>query len=163
MLEAPQPLPLETIVTVLINEIATLPGPVLLVLDDYHAIQTASIHESLNFLLDHAPKGFMVVITTREDPPLSLARRRGRGQITEIRAADLRFTPDETGEFINAVMRLNLPAGELKTLESHTEGWIVGLQMAAIALASMAESQEGQAAREAFVNSFAGYDRYIAD
>ena len=155
MLSAPRPPDLETMIVALINDITKLSAPFVLVLDDYHLIQSDAIHAGLNFLLDHQPQNFHLMLLTREDPPLALARRRARRQLVEIRAADLRFSPDETASFLNSSMGLNLTAGQISTLERHTEGWIVGLQMAALSL-------QGRDP-DAFFDSFAGDNRYIAD
>src|SRR5690606_25965398 len=126
--------PVEVVLTALLNELAALPAPLLLVLDDYHVIAAPAVNQALNFLLEHLPQQLHLVITSREDPPLPLARLRARGQLTEVRAADLRFTAAEAAEFLNAVMGLDLAAGDLAALETRTEGWIAGLQMAALAL-----------------------------
>ncbi len=161
-LESPQPPPLEALVTALTNDIVaasqTAPGafPCILVLDDYHVIKAQAIHESLNFWLDHLPPALHLLLTTRSDPPLALSRRRGRAEMTELRAVDLRFTVEEASAFFNQAMGLDLAAEDIAALERRTEGWIVGLQMAAI-------SMQGTADRHAFVTSFAGDDRYVAD
>lgn len=155
MLASPQPPAFETILVALINDLAGLSVPCLLVLDDYHMIQADEIHAGLNFLLDHQPQKFHLMLLTREDPPLALARRRARRQLTEIRGADLRFTLEETSAFLNSSMRLGLSADQISSLERHTEGWIVGLQMAALSL-------QGRDP-DAFFQSFAGDNRYIAD
>jgi LuxR family maltose regulon positive regulatory protein len=157
-LASPQPPALETLVTALINDIVSLPGPLILVLDDYHHIRSNAIHASLNFLLDHMPPPLHLVITTREDPPLALSLRRGRRESVEIRAADLRFTGAETDEFLNAVAGLGLSAEDVAALENRTEGWVVGLQMAALSL-----RERDPADKHAFVTAFAGDDRYIVD
>ena len=106
----------------------------ILVLDDYHVIEAKPVDEALTFLLEHLPSQLHLVIATREDPPLSLARLRARGQLAELRAADLRFTPAEATTFLNQVMGLNLSAEEIATLESRTEGWVAGLQLAGISM-----------------------------
>ena len=155
LLSAPTPAVLENALATLINELAGLSQPITLVLDDYHLIQSSEIHTSLNFLLDHQPAPFHLIILTREDPPLTQARRRARRQMTEIRAADLRFTFEETAAFLNSAMGLALTADQVATLERRTEGWIVGLQMAALSL----RGRDPQA----FFDSFTGDDRYIAD
>ncbi len=155
MLTAPQPPRIETVISMLINELAALNVSLLLVLDDYHLIHNRATHESLNFLLDHQPQNLHLMLLTREDPPLGLARRRARRQMIEIRASDLRFSPVECASFLNSVMRLNLSAEQVDALERRTEGWIAGLQMAALSL------QQGNP--QAFFQSFAGDDRYIAD
>lgn len=155
-LAAPQAPAVEVILTNLINDLASLENDLVLVLDDYHLILTPAIHHGLAFLLDHPLPQFHVVLTTREDPPLGLARRRARGQVTEIRASDLRFLAAEADEFLNARMGLKLSTDDVATLDTRTEGWIAGLHMAALSL-------QGVADKHAFVRSFSGDDRYIAD
>jgi len=151
-LGSPQPPPLEALTTALINDLVTVggaePRPLVLVLDDYHTVVMPEIHGSIDFFLDHCPPGLHMVITTREDPPLSLPRFRGRRQLTEIRAADLRFTPEETTQLLNTVMELDLAADDVTMLSDRTEGWAVGLQMAVLSLSS---ERHGQAN----VNSYA--------
>jgi len=136
MLHAAQPQrpPVEMVLTDLINELAGGTRALPLVLDDYHVIEAPSIHEALTFLLEHLPLQLHLVIASRTDPPLPLSRLRARGQLTELRAADLRFTPAETAAFLNQVMGLGLAAAEVAALEARTEGWIVGLQLAALSL-----------------------------
>ncbi len=113
-LQSPQPPSIESILTVLLNEITTLPDNFILVLDDYHIIDSKPVTNALTFLLEHLPPQMHLVIATREDPYLPLARLRARGQLTELRAADLRFTPAEAAEFLNQVMGLNLSAGRCR-------------------------------------------------
>jgi len=156
MLQSPQPLPMEAVLTALINEIAVVPNPFTLVLDDYHLIHTLPIHSALAFLLDHLPPQMHLVIAGRADPPLPLARLRGRGQLTELREDDLRFTPDEAAAFLNQVMGLDLSEQDVAALEARTEGWIVGLQLAAL-------SMRGRHDVGQFVESFTGSHRYILD
>jgi LuxR family maltose regulon positive regulatory protein len=156
-----QPPPLEPLLISLLNDITALSlggFPTILVLDDYHVLEMGAIHESLDYLLDHLPPALHLVIASREDPPLTLPLLRGRGQLNEVRAADLRFTPAETAEFLNAAMGLRLSANDLAALENRTEGWAVGLQMAALSL-------RGQTDLEAhdLIAAFAGDDRYVAD
>ena len=134
VLQSPQPPPTESILTALLNEIAAIPDNFILVLDDYHVIDAKPVDQALAFLLEHLPPQMHLVIATREDPHLPLARLRARGQLTELRAADLRFTPAETAEFLNQVMGLNLSAEDIAALETRTEGWIAGLQLAAISM-----------------------------
>ena len=134
VLQAPQPPPIESILTTLLNEITTIPDNFILVLDDYHAIDAKPIDNALTFLLEHLPPQMHLVIATREDPHLPLARLRVRNQLTELRAADLRFTPAEAAEFLNQVMGLNLSAEDIAALETRTEGWIAGLQLAALSM-----------------------------
>jgi LuxR family maltose regulon positive regulatory protein len=148
----------------LLNELATFPdNPSLgsgqgfaLVLDDYHVIENPIIHEALTFLLDHLPLQMHLMITTRADPPLPLSRLRGRGQLSELRAADLRFTPDEATTFLNDVMGLSLTTADIAALEERTEGWIAGLQLAALAMRDRADLSS-------FVSAFSGSNRFIVD
>ncbi len=156
MLQAPQPPPTEVILTALLNEVTSLPDPFLLVLDDYHVIDAHAVDQTLTFLLEHMPPQMRLVIATREDPPLPVARHRARGQLTELRAADLRFTPAEAAEFLNHAMGLNLSAEAIATLEDRTEGWIAGLQLAAL-------SMQGRQDVAGFIRAFAGDHRYIVD
>ncbi len=120
--------------TALLNEITTIPDNFVLVLDDYHVIDATPVDHALTFLLEHLPPQMHLVITTREDPQLPLARLRARGQLTELRAADLRFTPSEAAEFLNQVMGLDLSTEDIAALEDRTEGWIAGLQLAALSM-----------------------------
>ena len=129
MLHSPQPPAIESMLTVLLNEIATVSDRFVLVLDDYHLMDAKPVDEALTFLLEHLPPQMHLVIATREDPNLPLARLRARGQLTELRAADLRFTPAEAAEFLNQVMGLDLSAEDIAALETRTEGWIAGLQI----------------------------------
>ena len=118
VLQSPQPPPIESILTALLNEITTVPDNFVLVLDDYHVIDSKPVDNALTFLLEHLPPQMHLVIATREDPHLPLARLRARGQLTELRAADLRFTPSEAAEFLNQLMGLNLSAEDIAALES---------------------------------------------
>ncbi len=138
LLHAPQTPPLESIVTLLINHLAQAAGRLLLVLDDFHLIQSSAIQDSLTYLLDGLPaEAGCLVIATRTDPfGLPLARLRARGQLLEIRAADLRFTADEAAAFLQQVMGLPLSIDEIARLKERTEGWIAGLQMAALSSCS---------------------------
>ncbi|RPJ39653.1 MAG: hypothetical protein EHM21_15475, partial [Chloroflexi bacterium] len=165
MLEANQPPPFETVLTGLLNDLAGVSPPLILVLDDYHVIDTRAIHEGLNFLLDHLPPQIHLVLTTRADPPLALARRRARTEMVEVRAADLRFTREESLAFLNAILRLDLPAADVEVLLRRTEGWIAGLQMAGLAMQGMAGALvDGAPDRlHEFIASFAGDDQYIGD
>jgi len=155
---ATTPPPIEAILTTLINEIAEGPEALALVLDDYHLVEAQPIHEALAFLLDHLPSQMHLVIATRADPPLPLSRLRGRGLLTELRTADLRFTPDEAAAFLNQVMGLGLSAEDVAALETRTEGWIVGLQMAALWLQGRDSERIAH-----FVSAFTGSHRYILD
>jgi LuxR family maltose regulon positive regulatory protein len=151
-----QPPPLEPLVTALINDVVNVPTPIVFVLDDYHVIETRSVHASLSFMIGCLPPHLHLIITTRADPPLSQARRRGRAELSEIRAADLRFTVEEAAEFLNTCMGLGLSNEDTAALEDRTEGWIVGLQMAAL-------SMQGVDDKHRFVATFAGDDRYVVD
>jgi LuxR family transcriptional regulator, maltose regulon positive regulatory protein len=155
-LQSPQPPPTDVILTTLLNEIVTVPDDFLLVLDDYHLTDARPIDDALTFLLEHMPPRMHVVITTREDPNLPLARLRARRQLTELRATDLRFTPDEAATFLNQVMGLHLSAEDIDTLETRTEGWIAGLQLAAISMQSHQDVR-------GFIQTFAGDNHYIVD
>ena len=128
----------------------------ILVLDDYHQIDAQSVDEILDYLLDHLPRQIQLVLTTREDPRLPLARLRARGQLTELRAADLRFSSAETAEFLNRMMSLNLSAQNIAALETRTEGWIAGLQLAAISL-------QGNPDATHFIQSFTGSHHFVLD
>ncbi len=185
-LQSPQPPPTESVLTALINEITALPGPFALVLDDYHAIEAkpvgaatpvdapaavdapagvdapTSVDGALTYLLEHLPPQMHLVIATREDPDLPLARLRARNQLTELRAADLRFTPAEAAGFLNQVMGLDLSPQEIAALEARTEGWIAGLQLAALALQGTI-STPGQRDAAGFIRSFSGSHHFVLD
>jgi LuxR family maltose regulon positive regulatory protein len=126
MLQSPKLPPAETILTSLLNEVAALPDRILLILDDYHLIEIQPVHDTITYLLEHVPPQLHLVIATREDPLIPLARLRARCQLTELRAADLRFTSSEAAEFLNQVMGLDLSAEDIAALEDRTEGWIAG-------------------------------------
>ncbi len=148
--------PIETVLTTLVNALAEISDEIMLVLDDYHVIERAEIHEGVAFLLDHAPPQLHVVLVTRADPSLPLARLRARGDLVEIRAADLRFTEHEAEAYLNGPMGLQLAAGDVAVLEGRTEGWIAALQLAALSIG-------GRPDPGAFIAEFAGDDRYIVD
>ena len=135
VLQSSLPPSTESILTALLNEIATIPCDFIFVLDDYHVIDAKPVDDALAFLVEHLPPQMHLAIATREDPPLPLARMRARGQSTELRIADLRFNPDEAAAFLNQVMGLNLSAEDIASLETRTEGWIAGLQLAALSMA----------------------------
>jgi LuxR family maltose regulon positive regulatory protein len=156
MLQGPQPPPVRSILTLLLNEVAALSGPIVLVLDDYHLVTARAIHDGVAFLLDHLPRQLHLVIATRADPPLPIARLRARGQLTELRADDLRFTAGEVATFLNGVMGLNLQPEDVAALEARTEGWISGLHLAAL-------SMQGREDAHAFVEAFTGGHHYILD
>jgi LuxR family maltose regulon positive regulatory protein len=161
--DAPTPSAIEPLLTALLNELAALPEPVLLLLDDYHLIEAPAIHQAMTFLLDHLPPRICLVLATRADPPLPLSRLRSRGAVTELRQADLRFTPQEAAAFLNQTMGLGLRAEEVAALETRTEGWIAGLQLASLAMQGTPALQSGGEEVAAFVKAFAGDDRYIVD
>ncbi|MBK9093307.1 MAG: helix-turn-helix transcriptional regulator [Anaerolineae bacterium] len=155
-LESPQPPPTESILTALLNEITTIPDNFILVLDDYHLVEAIPVDQALATLLDHLPPQMHLVIATREDPHLPLARLRARGHSTELRAADLRFTPAEAADFLNQVMGLHLSAEDIAALETRTEGWIAGLQLAAL-------SMRGYQDAASFIKSFTGSHHFVLD
>jgi len=169
-----QPQPIEFVLTVLLNEIAAFPdhpstdstssgqaslrAGFALVLDDYHVIDTPAIHAAITFLLDHLPAQMHLIIASRVDPPLPLARLRAGNLLTELRLEDLRFTSEEAALFLNHVMGLQLAVDDIAALETYTEGWIVGLQLAALCLQGRDEG-----AKRRFVSAFTGSHRYILD
>ncbi|RPI27229.1 MAG: helix-turn-helix transcriptional regulator, partial [Chloroflexota bacterium] len=157
-LQASQVPPLDAVATAVINELTGLSKPFILVLDDYHSIQSDAIHNSIDYLIDHLPAQLHLVIVTREDPPLSLSRRRGRAEVSELRAVELRFTIDEVSQFLNAVAGLGLTYEEIAALDDRTEGWAVGLQMAALSMRPL-----DLAGKHEFIVAFSGNDRYIVD
>jgi LuxR family transcriptional regulator, maltose regulon positive regulatory protein len=156
LLHSPQPPPIDALLPMLLNEIATMPQPAILVLDDYHVLDARPIDQALVFLVERLPPQLHLAIVTREDPLLPLARLRGRGQLTELRAADLRFTPAEAAAFLTEVMGLSLSAEDIAALEERTEGWIAGLQLAAL-------SMQGHRDVPGFIRAFAGDHRYVLD
>ena len=162
MVQSPQPPPIETILIALVNEIVSIQDEFVLVLDDYHMIDAKSVDNTLTFLVEHAPPQMHLVIATREDPHLTLARLRARGQLTELRAADLRFTSSEAAEFLNQIMGLSLSLEDIAALEARTEGWIAGLQLAALALQGTV-SMQGNPDAASFIKSFTGSHRFVLD
>ncbi len=155
-LRSPQPPPIESLLTALINEIAAIPEDFALVLDDYHLMEAEPVHDAVTFLLDHLPSRMHLVIASRTDPPLPLSRLRARGQMTEIRADDLRFTSEEAAAFLEDMMGLNLSAEDVGALEKRTEGWITALQLAAL-------SMQGRDDVSGFIEAFTGSNRYVLD
>jgi LuxR family transcriptional regulator, maltose regulon positive regulatory protein len=155
-LQSPQPPPTDFVLTALINEIAVIPDRIILVLDDYHLIESTLVDDALSFLLEHLPPELHLVIITRYDPNLSLARLRARSHLNEIRASDLRFNISEAAEFLNQVMGLNLSPENVGALENRTEGWIAGLQLAAI-------SMQGHKDAADIIKSFTGSHRLVLD
>ncbi len=158
-LQAPGPVNVEAVLTTLLNEIAEFPDEVILILDDYHVIESMPVDQALTFLLDHLPPQMHLVIAGRIDPSLPLPRLRARGRMTEIRVDDLRFTPGEATAFLQQVLGLALSTQDIKALEIRTEGWIAGLQLAAISMRGLKQNSE----ITNFINSFTGSNRYIQD
>jgi len=148
--------PIETVLTALLNDLAAIAADIVLVLDDYHVIDAREVQDGMAFLLGHLPPRLQVVIASRADPALPLARLRARGELAEIRAADLRFTPDEAAAYFNEMMGLQLAVQDVAALEGRTEGWIAALQLAAL-------SMQGRADIAGFIAGFAGDDRYVVD
>lgn len=155
-LQSPQSPSIESILTSLLNEIAAIPNDLLLVLDDYHAFDSRSIDAALAFLVERLPPCMHLAIATREDPDLPLARLRARDQLTELRVKDLRFTASEAAEFLNRTMGLRLSPEDIAALETRTEGWIAGLQMAALSLQGLQDTA-------GFIQSFTGSHRFVLD
>ncbi|MEV6415439.1 LuxR C-terminal-related transcriptional regulator [Kribbella sp. NPDC051718] len=155
LLQSNQP-PIEAVLSALLNDLGTIEYDVVLVLDDYHVIEAREIHDGMTFLVEHLPPQIRVVIASRADPALPLARMRARGELVEIRSAELRFTADEVAEYLNTVMGLTLTAHDVAVLEGRTEGWIAALQLAAL-------SMQGRDDVSGFIAGFAGDDRYIVD
>lgn len=155
-LQSEQDLPIENVMTILLNDLTNIEQKAILVLDDYHSIDTLEIDKALTFLVDHLPNNMTLVITTREDPQLPLAKYRVRAELTELRASDLRFTKAEMHTFLNQMMGLDLTENSITALENRTEGWIASLQMVAISL-------QRQADKTQFIETFTGSHRYILD
>ena len=156
ILQSPKPPPTKTVLTQLINEITEFSDDIIFVLDDYHIVDSSPVDDALTFLLEHLPPNFHLVITTREDPYIPLSRLRANDQLTEIRATDLRFSFAEAAEFLNQVMGLKLSEEDIAALEVRTEGWIAGLQLAAI-------SMQGRDDAANFIESFTGSHRLVLD
>ncbi len=148
--------PMDAVLATLVNELRGVDRRIVLVLDDYHVIDRAAIHDAVTFLLDHMPENVQLVIASRADPPLPLARMRARGELAEVRAAELRFTADEAADYLNGAMALGLEAADVATLEARTEGWIAALQLAAL-------SVQGREDTGDFIARFAGDDRFVVD
>jgi LuxR family transcriptional regulator, maltose regulon positive regulatory protein len=156
LLAGPSVLSGQGVVTALVNELAAVPDELALVLDDYHVIESRSVHDDMAFLLGHLPPQLHVVITSRSDPPLLLARLRAKGQLAELRADDLRFTREESSDFLRQVWELDLSPDAIGALETRTEGWAVGLQLAALSLRERPDP-------DAFLHAFTGTHRYVLD
>ncbi|MCY0905367.1 LuxR C-terminal-related transcriptional regulator [Arthrobacter sp. H14-L1] len=156
LLGATQPIPVETTLTALINDLTAAAGQTVLVLDDYHAIEAPAVHDAVTFFVDHLPAQLHLLIVSRSDPPLPLARLRTRSELTELRASDLRFNHDEAEDFLNQVMGLSLSVGDISALETRTEGWVAGLQLAALSLRNLDDVS-------AFIDAFTGSNRFVLD
>ncbi len=167
LLDSPQPPPIESILALLLNEITAIPDNFVLVLDDYHMLDSEPIDHALAFLLDHLPPQMHLIITTREDPNLPLPRYRVRNQLTEVRANDLRFTSTEVAEFLNQAMGLPLAADEIMALETRTEGWVAGLQLATLALQGVLSPEQTMETIEKnvgnFIRAFTGSHHFVVE
>src|ERR1051326_1698801 len=155
-LQSSQPPPAEVLLVALLNDLTTISDSFVLVLDDSHVLDATPVDQALAFLIDHLPPHMHLVIATREDPHLPLARLRARAQLTEVRTSDLRFPPSEAAAFLNQMMGLTLSAEDIAALERRTEGWIAGLQLAALSM----QRQEGATS---FIASFTGSHQYVVD
>ena len=156
VLGPPAPQTFDVVVTAVLNDLAEHPAPVVLVLDDYHVIDCAEVHASVEFLLEHQPASFRLVVASRSDPPLALARLRARGRLAELRVAELRFTTDEAAQLLQSVDGAAMDAAVVALLAARTEGWAAGLQLAALSL-------RGQPDVAAFVAAFSGSHRFVLD
>ncbi len=155
LLQSPQPA-IEAVLGTVLNDLSVISNDVVVVLDDYHLIEARAVHDGMAFLLERLPPQVHLVLATRADPPLQLARWRGRGELLEIRAADLRFTTDEAAAYLEDVTGLELTAQDVAALERRTEGWITAIQLAAL-------SMQGRDDIAGFIAGFAGDDRFIVD
>jgi LuxR family maltose regulon positive regulatory protein len=163
LLEAGATTPADDVLVGLINDLDVLAGPTVVALDDYHVIDGPAVHEAVTFLLDNLPPQVTLAMTTRADPPLPLARLRARGELVEVRAADLRFTTDEADAFLNEVMGLQLDPALVAALEARTEGWAAGLQLAALSARTHAGGAAGSGDVAGFVEAFSGSHRFVLD
>jgi LuxR family transcriptional regulator, maltose regulon positive regulatory protein len=165
LIDTERGLPVEDVVASLVNDLDALAGPTVIVLDDYHVVDDPQVHEAVASLLDHLPPQVGVAITTRADPPLPLSRLRARGELLEVRAADLRFTAEEAEVFLNRVMGLGLEPAQVAALENRTEGWAAGLQLAALSARGHATGSGDPASGgiAAFVEAFTGSHRFVLD
>ncbi|MCL4560779.1 MAG: LuxR C-terminal-related transcriptional regulator [Chloroflexi bacterium] len=156
LIHSPRPLASEEFLTCLVNDLIDRPYPLVLVLDDYHVLESAPVQAAVEYLLDHLPDTLRLVIASRADPILPLARLRARGELLELRGADLRFSAHEAEEFLNQIMDLNLPAGQVEAIEERTEGWAAGLQLAALSLRDRKNPDH-------FIKVFTGTHHFILD
>lgn len=162
LLQSPQPQKPEAILSLIVNDLVTFGAPFLLILDDYHTIHSQAVHAATLFLLDHLPPQGQLMIMTRADPPLAVSRLRGRGQLTELRMSDLRFSNAEAAQFIEIALGRRHSLAEIDALNSRAEGWAAGLQMAALALKVYTGEGDGKDI-SGFLHSFSGRHRYIMD
>ena len=162
ILQTPNPQPDDILLVSLINELSEIRTKFMVVLDDFHVIKDERVHSIITFLLENQPPQMHMVISSRADPPWPYARLRGRGQINEIRVNEMRFTPEESAGFLNVVMGLELSPEDISALEDRTEGWIAGLQMAALSIQGRKRSQ-GEHSVTVFVKAFAGSNRFVLD
>ncbi|NRS50597.1 LuxR C-terminal-related transcriptional regulator [Brevibacillus sp. HB2.2] len=156
LFHSPQPLPIELMISTLLHEIIAIPNPFVLVLDDYHVLKTGPLDDAISFLLERMPRQMHLVIATREEPRLPIARLRVRNQLNEVRASDLRFTYSEAAEFLEKVMGLELLPENIALLEARTEGWIAGLQLAALSIKEQIDVTT-------FLSTFSGSHHFILD
>jgi len=163
LLEAGGTTPADAVLVSLINDLDVLAGPMVVALDDYHVIDDEAVHEAVTFLLDNLPPQVTLAIAIRADPPLPLSRLRVRGELVEVRAADLRFTTDEAEAFLNEVMGLQLEPALVAALEARTEGWAAGLQLAALSARTRAGAADGSGDVAGFVEAFSGSHRFVLD
>ena len=154
--QPPRPAPEQVLATLLINDLAEIPGRVFLVLDDYHLVTAQPVHTFLSFLVSHQPPQLGVIIASRADPPLPLARLRARGQLVEVRQEDLRFTYEESASLFGEALDYALTATQIRALEVRTEGWGAGLQLAALSMRTLTGAS-------AFIDTFSGGQEHIAD
>jgi len=167
LIDTERSLPVEDIVASLVNDLDALAGSTVVALDDYHVIDNPEVHHAVAFLLGHLPPQVTLAMTTRADPPLPLSRLRARGELLEVRAADLRFTAEEADAFLNQVMGLQLEPAHVAALETRTEGWAAGLQLAALSARGRTKTSTGDPASSdgvaAFVEAFTGSHRFVLD
>ncbi len=163
LLEAGGTTPHDAVLVSLINDLDVLAGPMVVALDDYHVIDGAAVHEAVSFLVDNLPPQVTLAMATRADPPLPLSRLRARGELVEVRAADLRFTTDEAELFLNEVMGLKLEPALVAALETRTEGWAAGLQLAALSARTHAAGGDASGDVAGFVEAFSGSHRFVLD
>ena len=156
LIQSPQPLPVKNLMNAFINDAAVVSTPFFLILDDYHVIESAEIDQALDFIIENMPPPMTLIITSRSDPGFPIARRRARAELIELRVNDLRFTEDEAAQFIQQTTNLVLSLNQIAALETRTEGWIAGLQMAALSI-------QGQEDADGFIHAFTGSHRFVLD